>query len=52
MRYIADEADKLGRPMPMRSLMRAWFGFLGLFMSSARRQAMKRYVAYVLLVPK
>jgi methyltransferase (TIGR00027 family) len=50
--YVADEAERLNRPMPIPPLMRAWYGLVRLFVSRGRREAMRRYVAYALLVPK
>jgi O-methyltransferase involved in polyketide biosynthesis len=52
IRYIADEAERLKRPIPLPPLLKAWVILRGVFASPARRQAMKRYAAYVLLIPK
>jgi methyltransferase (TIGR00027 family) len=51
IRYIAEEAERLGRPMPLSRDLNAWETFTGLFTSRARRQKMKQSVAYVLLTP-
>jgi methyltransferase (TIGR00027 family) len=51
VRYIAEEAKRLGRPIPAPFRAKAWFALKALFMSSARREAWKRFAAYVLLVP-
>lgn len=52
IRYIADEAKRLGRPIPLRPIWKAWIALVSLFMSRERREVMSRYAAYVLLVPK
>jgi O-methyltransferase involved in polyketide biosynthesis len=52
VRYIAEEAERLGRPIPLPFLFKAWFGLRSLFMSRARRAGMKKFAAYVLLIPK
>jgi methyltransferase (TIGR00027 family) len=52
IRYISDEANRLGRPIPLPFFMLVWFGFKNLFASRARREGLKRFAAYVLLVPK
>jgi methyltransferase (TIGR00027 family) len=52
VRYIAEEAERLGRPIPLPALMKAWMKLVGFFASRARREPMRRFAAYVLLVPK
>jgi hypothetical protein len=52
VRYISEEAERLGRPIPLTFLFKAWFGLKSLFMSRARRAGMKKFAAYVLLIPK
>jgi methyltransferase (TIGR00027 family) len=52
VRYIAEEAERLGRPIPLPALMKAWMKLVGFFASRARRERMRRFAAYVLLVPK
>jgi methyltransferase (TIGR00027 family) len=52
VRYISEEAERLGRPIPLPFLFKAWFGLKSLFMSRARRAGMKKFAAYVLLIPK
>ncbi len=52
IRYISEEADRLGRPIPLPLWLRWWVKVAGLFTSRARRERMRRFAAYVLLVPK
>jgi methyltransferase (TIGR00027 family) len=52
IRYISDEANRLGRHIPLPFFMLVWFGFKNLFASRARREGLKRFAAYVFLVPK
>jgi len=52
VRYIVEEAERLGRPIPLPALMKAWMKLVGFFASHARRERMRRFAAYVLLVPK
>jgi methyltransferase (TIGR00027 family) len=52
VRYIAEEAERLGRPIPLPFLFKAWFGLKSLFMSRARRAGLRKFAAYVLLIPK
>jgi O-methyltransferase involved in polyketide biosynthesis len=52
IRYIADEAERLGRPIPLPLLLKVWVKLAGIFMSRERKERMKRFAAYVLLVPK
>lgn len=52
VRYIAEEGERLGRPIPLPLLFKLWVNFAGLFASPERRENMKRFVAYVLLTPK
>ena len=52
VRYIAEEGERLGRPIPLAPLMKAWIKLVGFFASRARRESVRRFVAYVLLVPK
>ncbi len=51
IRYIAEEAERLDRPIPLPFRMKALMMVTGLFASRARRAAMKRFAAYVLLTP-
>jgi methyltransferase (TIGR00027 family) len=52
IRYIAEEADRLGRPIELPFLWRMRLRMMAAFASSARRQQFKRFAAYVLLTPK
>ena len=51
LRYISEEADRLGRPIPLPLWLRLWVKVAGMFASRARRERMRRFAAYVLLVP-
>jgi methyltransferase (TIGR00027 family) len=52
IRYISEEANRLGRPIPLPFFMLAWIGLKFLFASRARRDRLKKFAAYVLLIPK
>jgi methyltransferase (TIGR00027 family) len=52
VRYIAEEGQRLGRPIPLPLLFTLRVKFAGLFATPERRENMKRFVAYVLLTPK
>jgi methyltransferase (TIGR00027 family) len=52
IRYIADEAERLGLPIPLPLLLKLWVKLIGTFASRQRKERMKRFAAYVLLVPK
>ena len=47
-----EEANRLGRPIPLPFFMLVWMSLKNLFASRARREGLKRFAAYVLLVPK
>ena len=51
VRYIAEEAERLGRPIPLPLRLKLWLTFVGLLASHSRRERMKRF-AYVLLTPR
>ncbi len=51
IRYLADEGDRLGRPLPLPLLLRAAFLVWGFFRSQERKQGMRRFAGYVLLEP-
>jgi len=51
-RYLWDEAARLDRPIPLPFPLKVWVRFTGVFTSRARREHMKRFAAYVLLIPK
>jgi len=50
--YIAEEAERLGRPIPLPLHLKLWMTFAGLLASRSRRERMKRFAAYVLLTPR
>jgi len=52
VRYISEEADRLGRPIPLPLWLRLGVKAASLFTSRTRRGRMRRFAAYVLLVPK
>ncbi len=52
VRYIAEEAERLGRPIPLPLHLKLWLTFVDLFVSRSRRERMKRFAAYVLLTPR
>src|SRR5262249_28233866 len=52
VRYISEEAKRLGRPIPLPFFMVVWMRLHNLFASRTRREGLKRFVTYVLLVPK
>ena len=52
VRYISEEANRLGRPIPLPFFMLVWMSLKNLFASRARREGLKRFAAYVLLTPK
>jgi methyltransferase (TIGR00027 family) len=52
VRYISEEADRLGRPIPLPLWLRLGVKAAGLFTSRARHERLRRFAAYVLLVPK
>ena len=49
IRYISEEAERLGRPIPLPLWLKLWVKAAGIFVSHARRERMKRFAAYVLL---
>ena len=52
VRYIAEEAERLGRPIPLPLRLKLWLTFVGLLASRGRRERMKHFAAYVLLTPR
>jgi methyltransferase (TIGR00027 family) len=52
VRYLSEEAERLGRPIPLPLWLRLWVKAAYVFTSHARRERMRRFAAYVLLVPK
>jgi methyltransferase (TIGR00027 family) len=52
VRFISEEAERLGRPIPLPLWLRLWVRAANVFASRQRRERMRRFAAYVLLVPK
>jgi methyltransferase (TIGR00027 family) len=50
-RFIADEGKRLNRPIPIPLPAMALFALASLFVSKARREARRKFAAYVLLEP-
>jgi methyltransferase (TIGR00027 family) len=51
IRYISEEGDRLGRPIPIPFLAMAWFALMSAFMSKQWSGARRKFAAYVLLEP-
>jgi methyltransferase (TIGR00027 family) len=51
IRYIPEEADRLNRPIPLPWFLRLRLKLVRLILPTARLQAMKRFIGYVLLEP-
>jgi methyltransferase (TIGR00027 family) len=51
VRYLPEEGERLGRPVPLRAWQRILGGIRYLFASSQRRKGFRRFSGYVLLVP-
>jgi methyltransferase (TIGR00027 family) len=51
IRYIADEAERLGRPIPLSALMKVAMIARMLIASPERRKAFRRFLGYALLEP-
>lgn len=51
IRYLADEGERLRRPIPLPLLVKVAIKFRGLFGSKDRRDALRRFAGYVLLEP-
>jgi len=49
IRYLSEEAERLGRPIPLPLWLKVWVKAAGIFVSHARRERMKRFATYVLL---
>ncbi len=52
IRYISEEAERLGRPLSLPLLLKLRLRMMVAFASPARRGQLKRFAAYVLLTPK
>jgi methyltransferase (TIGR00027 family) len=51
IRYLAEEAERLRRPIPLPRLVKAALKLWGLFVSKDRRDALRKFAGYVLLEP-
>ncbi|EDY20480.1 methyltransferase [Chthoniobacter flavus Ellin428] len=51
IRYLAEEAEQLNRPLRFPLPMRMWIKLVSLLMSPERRASMKRFMGYVLFEP-
>jgi methyltransferase (TIGR00027 family) len=49
--YLVEEADRLGRPIRLRGILGAIMAVRSLFISKERREAFRKFQAYVLLEP-
>jgi len=49
--YLAEEAERLDRPIPLPWLVKAAIKVFGLFMSEERRSALRKFAGYALLEP-
>jgi methyltransferase (TIGR00027 family) len=52
VRYLAEEGDRLGRPIHLPLLWKLLFKARTIFVSGERRAALRKFSAYVMLVPK
>jgi methyltransferase (TIGR00027 family) len=52
VRYIAEEAERLGRPIPLPFYRRLWLTLASVLISRSRRERLKHFAAYVLLTPR
>lgn len=50
-RYLPEEGERLGRPVPLRAWQKVLGGIRFLFASRKRRELFRRFSGYVLLVP-
>jgi O-methyltransferase involved in polyketide biosynthesis len=51
IRYVSEEAERLGRPIPLPLWMRLWVKVANALASRGRRERIRRFAAYVLLTP-
>jgi methyltransferase (TIGR00027 family) len=49
--YLAEVGERLGRPIPLPSLLKVAIKAWGMFMSTERRDALRKFAGYVLLEP-
>jgi methyltransferase (TIGR00027 family) len=52
MRYLADEAERLSRKMPLPLTAKAYLSFRQFFVRPERRKAFREYAGYALLEPR
>jgi len=50
--YLVEEAERLGRPIQLRGILGAIMAVRSVFISPERREAFRKFQAYVLLGPK
>jgi methyltransferase (TIGR00027 family) len=50
-RYLSEQADRLGRPIPFPPLAKVFMAVRALFVSKKTRERFRRFTAYVLLEP-
>jgi methyltransferase (TIGR00027 family) len=50
--YLAEEAERFGRPIRLRGILGAIMAVRSVFISKERREAFRKFQAYVLLAPK
>jgi methyltransferase (TIGR00027 family) len=51
IRYLADEGDRLNRPMPVNPVLKVLVGFLSRLAPPERRNSYRRFAGYMLLEP-
>jgi len=51
IRYLAEESERLRRPIPLPPIIKAFVMIRSLFLSQEKRRTSKRFAAYVLLQP-
>ena len=52
MRYLADEAERLGRQMPLPLITKAYLSIRQAFLRPERRESFRRFAGYALLEPR
>ncbi len=50
-RYLVEEAERLGRPIPLPWFVQAAMGFWGMFASKDGQAVLRKFAAYVLMEP-
>jgi methyltransferase (TIGR00027 family) len=51
MRYLPEEGERLGRPIPLPRWMKLGMKIAGLFLAEERRRASRNFMGYALLAP-